>query len=38
MDFITDLSKSNGKTAILVVTDRLIKEAIFKGMAEIDFK
>jgi IS30 family transposase len=36
MDFITDLPESDGKTAILVVTDRLTKEAILEGMAETD--
>jgi transposase InsO family protein len=36
MDFITDLHESDGKTTILVVTDRLTREVIFEGMAETD--
>ena len=34
MDFITDLPESDGKTTILVVTDRLTREVVFEGMAE----
>jgi hypothetical protein len=35
MDFVTDLNPSQGRTNILVVTDRLGKGVIFKGLKDI---
>jgi len=37
MDFITGLSKSEGKDAIMVVVDRLPKYAHFYGI-QLDYK
>jgi len=36
MDFITDSPKSEGRTNILVITDRLTKGVIFEPMADIE--
>ena len=38
MDFITDLPESDGRTNVLVITDRLTKGVILVGMAQIDTK